>query len=101
MSSSQRNFIAQQGVDGVTGTACAPQYHALMFQPRLIGLFVLAAVVLQAAPLFLALSILLFWSALLPQASPFDLAYNHFVAARHGGPPLRPARPPRRFAQGM
>jgi hypothetical protein len=101
MSSSRSNFIAQQGVEGVTGAACLPKYHALMFQPRLIGLFVLAAVVLQAAPLFLALSIILFWSALVPQANPFDQAYNRFVASRNGLPPLAPAPPPRRFAQGM
>ena len=37
----------------------------------------------------------------MPAWNPFDVLYNRLVAARTGRPPLTPAPPPRRFAQGM
>ena len=49
----------------------------------------------------MTLSIILWWSALVPSLNPFDVLYNHLVAARKGLPRLTPAPAPRRFSQGM
>jgi hypothetical protein len=101
MSEAEINFIKQQGFEGVTTRTCDFQYPALMFQPRVIGVLVLAGVLLQASPLFLTLSVVLWWSALMPRLNPFDRLYNSLVAARKGLPALTAAPGPRRFAQGM
>jgi Domain of unknown function (DUF4395) len=101
MSDAQVNFVKQQGFEGASARTCAYQYPALMFQPRVIGVLVLAGVLLQAAPLFLTLSAVLWWSVLMPRLNPFDKLYNGLVAARKGLPPLTAAPNPRRFAQGM
>jgi hypothetical protein len=101
MSETQINFVKQQGFEDASARTCDFQYPALMFQPRLIGVLVVAGVLLQASPLFLALSALLWWNALVPRLNPFDRLYNSLVAARTGRPVLPPAPAPRRFAQGM
>src|SRR5688572_30376239 len=95
------NFIKQQGFEGASARMCDLQYPALMFQPRAIGVLVLAGVLLQASPLFLTLSAVLWWSAFMPKLNPFDKLYNSLVAAREGRPALTAAPGPRRFAQGM
>jgi hypothetical protein len=95
------NFIKQQGFEGASARTCDVQYPALMFQPRVIGVLVLAGVLLQASTLFLILSAVLWWSALMPRLNPFDRLYNSLVAARKGLPALTVAPGPRRFAQGM
>jgi Domain of unknown function (DUF4395) len=99
--SSKLNFVLQQGVPNVRAEGCDPRYSALMFQPRVVGLTVLVALILQAWALFLALSIVLWWSVFLPQLNPFDHIYNHFVARPRGLQQLGQAPAPRRFAQGM
>jgi hypothetical protein len=48
MSDAQVNFVKQQGFEGASARTCAYQYPALMFQPRVIGVLVLAGVLLQA-----------------------------------------------------
>jgi hypothetical protein len=101
MSDAQINFVKQQGFRDASARTCAYQYPALMLQPRAIGALVLAGVLLQAAPLFLTLSVVLWWNALVPGLNPFDKLYNALVAARKGLPPLTAAPGPRRFAQGM
>ena len=101
MSDAQVNFIKQQGFEGASAGTCDVQYPALMFQPRVIGVLVLAGVLLQASTLFLILSAVLWWSALMPRLNPFDRLYNSLVAARKGRPALTVAPGPRRFAQGM
>ena len=45
-------------------------HSAMMFQPRVVGILVVAGVLLQAAPLFLTLSAVLLWSVLVPAAEP-------------------------------
>lgn len=95
------NFVRQQGFKDADAAACAGQYPALMFQPRVLGVLVLLGLISQAWPLFLILSALLWWNVVLPAWNPFDLFYNHFVAAPAGRPRLTPAPAPRRFAQGM
>lgn len=98
---SRRNFILQQGLETPAQEKCPVRFSALMFQPRLVGLFVLLAVILQSPWIFLVLSGILWWNALIPRANPFDAIYNRTLANRPGGVRLEPAPPPRRFAQGM
>jgi hypothetical protein len=101
MSDARIRFIQQQGFEGASALTCDLQYPALMFQPRVIGGLVLAAVLLQSSSLFLALSAALWLSALTPKLNPFELVYNTVVAARKRRPPLSVAPAPRRFAQGL
>jgi Domain of unknown function (DUF4395) len=101
MSEAKINFIKQQGFADANARTCGIRYPALMFQPRVIGVLVLAGVLLQAASLFLTLSALLWWNALMPTLNPFDRLYNSLVAVRNGSPALSAAPAPRRFAQGM
>lgn len=97
----KRNFILQQGFQEPPRETCAAQYSALHFQPRVVGLVVVIAVLLQSGPLFLALSAVLWWSALLPSSNPFDALHNLLLTARRGAVRLSPAPAPRRFSQGM
>jgi len=101
MSEAHVNFIKQQGFNDASAPTCDFQYPALMFQPRVIGVLVLAGVLLQASALFLTLSAVLWWSALIPKLNPFDRLYNSLVAAPKGLPALTAAPSPRRFSQGM
>jgi hypothetical protein len=99
MRDSQLRFIRQQGV-----TAPNPDRHlysALMFQPRIIAGVTLAGIVLQSPWVFLTLSGVLWWGALIPSRNLFDAAYNYLVALPCGLARLEAALPPRRFAQGM
>jgi hypothetical protein len=95
------NFVRQQGFREASPEACASQYPALMWQPRVIGILVVVGLVLQAWPYFLALSALLWWNVALPPLNPFDALYNHLVAKAKGRPRLGPAPGPRRFAQAV
>ena len=93
------NFVRQQGYTDVSAAVCGLRYPALMFQPRLVGVIVIVGVVLRSPWIFLGLSIVLWWSALVPRWSPFDALYNALIADRRGHPRLTPAPRPRRFAQ--
>jgi hypothetical protein len=97
----ERNFILQQGLDDTEPKDTHPRFEALLFQPRLIGLAVLAGILLQSPAVFFGLWALLWWSALLPRLNPFDALYNLTLGARPGAIALGPAPPPRRFAQGL
>ena len=99
MSDSRINFIRQQGFETADARSCDWLYTALMFQPRVVGILVVAGVLLQAAPLFLSLSAVLWWSALLPALNPFDRVYAALTGSRSAAPGLTP--PPRRFAQAL
>ena len=101
MSDLRVNFVRQQGFEAATAPACDLQYPALMFQPRVVGVVVLAGVILQSPFLFLALSAVLWWSALVPRLNPFDALYQLLVATRRRRPPLTAAPGPRRFAQAL
>lgn len=95
------NFVRQQGFAEADSAECEAQYSPLMFQPRVVGVLVLIGLITQSWPLFLALSIILWWNVLVPALNPFDTAYNNLIAAPKGRPRLTPAPAPRRFAQGM
>jgi hypothetical protein len=97
----REHFVQQQGFEQEDAAGCAARYPALMFQPRVVGVLVLVALVLQSAALFLILAAILWWSALEPAYNPFDRLYNFLISAPRGGKPLGPAPPPRRFSQGM
>ncbi|MFN8096338.1 MAG: DUF4395 family protein [Vicinamibacteria bacterium] len=99
--SAELNFVRQQGFRDASASSCGYQYEALMVQPRVIGVLILAGVLLQHAPFFLALGALLWWNAVVPRLNPFDWLSNQLVAKRKGRPALGPAPAPRRFAQGM
>ncbi len=99
MRESRIQFIRLQGF--ATETANEDLYWALMLQPRLIGAIVAFGIVVQSPWLFLALSAVLLWSALVPARNPFDAIYNRAVAGRRTLPPLGEAPAPRRFAMGM
>jgi hypothetical protein len=94
----KRNFILQQGLCEPAAEMCPSQYSALLFQPRLVGLWVLLATILQVPLLFYALATVLWWSALAPRLNPFDAPYN-WTLARSSGATLSSAPAPRRFAQ--
>ena len=80
--SAKQNFVEQQGLTTSSGPACELQYAALMFQPRLLGLFVLAGLISQSWIIFLALSAILWWNVFVPALNPFDAIYNSFLVHR-------------------
>ena len=96
---SKVDFIRQQGF---TTEGCQNGlYSALMFQPRVIAGVVIAIVVFQSPWVALALSAVLWWSAVVPSHNPFDAFFNRVMAdpTRLGAMPVAP--PPRRFSQAM
>ena len=97
----KRNFILQQGLAEPSPASCPLQYSALLFQPRVIAVVVLAGALLGSRAIFLVLAAILWWSAVFPRWNPFDALYNRVVARKPGGLTLSPAPGPRRFAQGM
>lgn len=99
--SAELNFVRQQGFRDARAEGCQHQYSSLLFQPRVIGVLVLVGLILQAWPLFLAVSMVLWWNVVFPQWNLFDALYNRFVAGPRKLPRLTPAPAPRRFAQGM
>ena len=99
MRDSRGRFIRMQGF--TTPHVDDELYSALMLQPRIIGVIVAVGVVSQSPWLFLALSMVLLWSALVPTRNPFDAIYNHAIAGPRTLPPMATAPAPRRFAMGM
>lgn len=97
----KENFVRQQGFRDVTSEACDLQYPALMWQPRVLGVLLLAGLLFPSWIYFTALSGLLVWSAAAPLRNPFDALYNRLIAAPRGLPPLGPAPAPRRFAMAF
>lgn len=96
-----RNFVMQQGLGEQAEGSCGRVASAHLFQPRVIGPIVLIATLLQSAGIFLTLSAVLWWCALVPRYNPFDAIYNATLGARPGAVHLGPAPAPRRFSQGM
>ena len=96
---SKVDFIREQGF---TTEGCHDGlYAALMFQPRVITGVVISGVVLQSPWLFLALSTVLWWGALIPSHNPFDAFFNHVMADPMRLAAMPAAPPPRRFSQAV
>ncbi len=95
------NFILQQGFSQAAPRDLGKRYHALLWQPRIVGTVIVMGTVFHSPWLFLALAVVLWGSALAPHLNPFDFGYNLLVAGRGGRPRLTPAPAPRRFSQGM
>jgi uncharacterized protein DUF4395 len=99
----ERRFILSQGFAEPALESCGLHFAALQFQPRLIGIILVAGMILQSVSrlpsiaLFATLGIVLCWSALLPDANVFEWAYN-LTSPRYR---LTRAPAPRRFAQGL
>ena len=98
MRPSKEDFIRQQGF---TTESCHGLYSALMFQPRVIAGLVISGVILQSPWLFVALSTVLWWGALVPSHNPFDAFFNHVIADPMRLPVIPAAPAPRRFSQAM
>lgn len=99
MRQSEIRFIRQLGYTTVDPDR--QLYVALMFQPRTIACVLALGLALQSAWLFVALSAVLWWGAVVPKRNPFDAAYYRFVAHSRGLPPIGAAPAPRRFAQAV
>ena len=99
MRESRVRFIRQLGY--VTHRADDELYSALMLQPRTVGAILALGIVVQKPSVFLILSALLLWSALVPALNPFDAIYNYGVARPRGRRPVDAAPAPRRAAAGM
>lgn len=98
----RENFILQQGLESPAPERCGAQFRALLFQPWLVGLAVLAGIAFQSAPLFFVLAGVLWWNAAFPRWNPFDALYR--ILRRPSNETrtlLPPAPPPRRFAQAL
>ena len=101
--SAESRFIVNQGFTEPAPESCGLHFAALQFQPRVIGIILVAGMILQSiatlpsVALFAMLGIVLCWSALLPDANVFEWAYN-LTSPRYR---LTRAPVPRRFAQGL
>ena len=96
-----KNFMMQQGYTEEPDATCTAHFSALSFQPWVVGLLAALAILSQAAVIFLAISLVLWWNVASPEKNVFELFYNGFVAAPPGKPLLTRAPAPRLFAQGM
>jgi hypothetical protein len=96
-----QNFMRQQGFAPEPADACNMHFAGLYFQPRIVFPLVMLGILLQSPAVFLTLSAVLWLNVIVPRFNPFEQAYNRFVAARRGTPPLVPAPGPRRFAQAV
>ena len=68
-----RNFVLQQGRSKLRSRrGCTRLTSALLFQPRIVGVILVAGVITQSPVVFATLAALLWWSALLPRLNPFD-----------------------------
>ena len=99
----ESRFILSQGFAEPAPESCGLHFAALQFQPRVIGIIVVAGMIVQSVAilpsvaLFVILGIVLCWGAMVPDANVFEWAYN-LTSPRYR---LNRAPAPRRFAQGL
>jgi hypothetical protein len=93
--------MKQQGFVEEADSVCDMHYSGLYFQPWIMGLLVVGAIILQSPVFFFVLSAILWWNVAFPKWNPFEMFYNRAIAAPRGKPALSPAPAPRAFAQGM
>src|SRR2546422_2055184 len=80
------NFMKQQGFAQEPPDRAALRFKGLRFQPTIVGLMMLVAILTQSPAIFLLVSALLWLNVLVPAANPFENFYNRFVARRRGRP---------------
>jgi hypothetical protein len=95
----KRNFILQMGFEDPAPAVRPSQYSALVFQPKVVLLTIVAGTLLQSPGVFVALGALLWWSALFPKQNPISALYNRTIGRRPGAFRLGPAPAPRRAAE--
>ena len=95
----KRNFILQLGFEDPAPAVVPLQYSALVFQPKVVFLGVVAGILFQSSAIFAALGALLWWSALFPKLNPFNALYNRTIGSRLGAFRLGPSPAPRRGAE--
>jgi hypothetical protein len=95
----KRNFILQQGFKEPAPAVCPLQYSALVFQPKIVLIGVVAGILLQSQVVFAGLGALLWWSALFPKLNPFRALYNRTLGSQPRGYRLDPSPAPRRAAE--
>jgi hypothetical protein len=95
----KRNFILQQGFEDPAPAVCPLQYSALVFQPKVVLIGVVAGILFQSPAVFAVLAALLCWSALFPKLNPFRAVYNGTLGRRRGAFRLEPSPAPRRAAE--
>jgi hypothetical protein len=88
----KRNFILQLGFEDPAPAVVPLQYSALVFQPKVVLIGVVAGTLFQSPAIFAALGALLWWSALFPQLNPFNALYNRTIGSRPGRFALVPPR---------
>lgn len=95
----KRNFILQLGYDDPAPAVVPLQYSALVFQPKVVFLGVVAGMLFQSSAIFAALGALLLLSALFPKLNPFNAVYNRTLGSRPGAFRLGLSPAPRRGAE--
>jgi Domain of unknown function (DUF4395) len=95
----KRNFILQLGFEDPAPTVRSRQYSALVFQPKVVLVTIVAGILFQSPGVFAALGAVLWWSALFPKLNPISALYNRTVGRRPGAFRLGPAPAPRRAAE--
>jgi Domain of unknown function (DUF4395) len=95
----KRNFILQLGFEDPAPAVRSRQYSALVFQPKVVVLTIVAGILFQSPGVFLALGTVLWWSALFPKLNPISALYNRTLGRRPGAFRLGPAPAPRRAAE--
>ena len=95
----KRNFILQLGFEDPAPAVVPLQYSALVFQPKVVLITVVAGILFQSPAIFAALGALLWWSALFPKLNPLNALYNKTIGRRPGAFRLGPSPAPRRCAE--
>ena len=95
----KRNFILQLGFEDPAPAVVPLQYSALVFQPKVVLIGVIAGILFQSSAIFAALGALLWWSALFPKLNPFNALYNRTIGSRPRAFRLGLSPAPRRGAE--
>jgi hypothetical protein len=95
----KRNFILQLGFEDPAPAVVPLQYSALVFQPKVVLIVVVAGILFQSPTIFAILGGLLWWNALLPKLNPLNALYNRTIGSRPGAFRLGPSPAPRRCAE--
>jgi len=93
-----RRFLIQLGFDPGQKHSIPAFANTLLFQPRLVGLWVLTGAALQSWAVFGSLALVLWWGAIMPRWNLFDALHHRLLARRPGVPPVPAALAPRRAA---